>query len=95
MPAQRRLPKRGFKNPFRKEITIVNLETLESFDDGAVVEPQTLLERGIIKKVGDGVKILAKGELTKKLTVRAHAISRGALEKIQKAGGVFEELPGK
>jgi large subunit ribosomal protein L15 len=95
MPAHRRLPKRGFKNPFRRSISIVNVSQLDKFDDGTVVDPQVLLASGIIKSVGDGVKILAKGELKKKLTVRAHAISAGALVKIQKAGGSYEEILGK
>ena len=95
MPAQRRLPKRGFTNLFKKNIAIVNVSRLESFEDGAIVDPAALLANGILKKVGDGVKILGKGELSKKLTVRAHAISPGALTKIEKAGGVFEEIdPG-
>jgi large subunit ribosomal protein L15 len=92
MPLQRRLPKRGFTNPFRKEWTVVNVGRLDVFDDGAVVDVQTLLERGLISKVGDGVKILGKGELKKKLTIKVHAISAGALAKIEQAGGAFEEI---
>ena len=94
MPAQRRMPKRGFTNPFRKEFAIVNIARLEAFDDGEVVGPEVLLERGIIRKICDGVKILGKGELSKKLTIRAHAISNGAKLKIEKAGGKFEEIKG-
>ena len=92
MPIQRRLPKRGFTNPFRKHLTVINLAKLDAFEDGSVVDPSVLVEMGIIKKLGDGVKILGNGELTKKLTVRAHAISAGAREKIEKAGGAFEIL---
>ena len=92
MPLQRRLPKRGFKNPFRKDWAIVNVGRLELFDDGAVVDVKALLEKGLIKKVYDGVKILGKGEIKKKLTVKAHSISEGARKKIESAGGVFEEL---
>jgi large subunit ribosomal protein L15 len=92
MPAQRRLPKRGFKNPFRKELIAVNVGRLDIFDSGAVVDPQTLFEKGLINKLQDGIKIQAKGDLKKKLTVRAHAISANALEKIKKAGGSFEEI---
>jgi len=92
MPLHRRLPKRGFTNPFRKEWATVNVGSLVIFDDGAVIDVETLLKSGLIKKVCDGVKILGKGELEKKLTVRANAISAGALEKIEKAGGVFEEI---
>jgi large subunit ribosomal protein L15 len=94
MPLQRRLPKRGFTNPFRKHWAVVNVGRLDVFDNGAVVDVQALLERGLISKVGDGVKILGKGEIKKKLTVRVHAISAGALAKIEKAGGAFEEMTG-
>ncbi len=90
MPAQRRLPKRGFTNIFKKEIAVVNVGRLDVFDDDAVVDPETLVAKGIVKKLVDGVKILGKGELNKKLTVRANAISASALDKIEKAGGVFE-----
>ena len=95
MPLQRRLPKRGFKNPFRKEWAVVNVGKLDAFDNGAVVDAAALIACGLIREVGDGVKILGKGELKKKLTVRAHAISAGALEKVTKAGGVFEEIKAK
>lgn len=92
MPLQRRLPKRGFKNPFRREWAVVNVSSLEVFENGAVVDLEALASKGLIKKAQDGVKILGKGEVTKKLTVRAHAISSGALAKIEKAGGTFEEI---
>jgi large subunit ribosomal protein L15 len=92
MPLQRRLPKRGFTNPFRKDLVVVNVGRLDVFKSGDVVDIDALLERGIISKVGDGVKILGRGELKKKLTVRAHAISAGALEKVERAGGTFEEI---
>jgi len=95
MPLQRRLPKRGFKNPFRKEWVVVNVGRLDVFESGAVVDIAALLARGLIREVGEGVKILGKGELKKKLTVRAHAISEGALEKLTKAGGKFEEIKAK
>jgi large subunit ribosomal protein L15 len=94
MPVQRRLPKRGFKNHFRKDLAIVNVGRLDIFDDNAVVDIEALLTAGIVKTVGDGVKILGVGELTKKLTVRTHAVSKGALEKIEKVGGVFEKVNG-
>lgn len=92
MPAQRRMPKRGFHNLFRKEYAVVNLSKLEVFDEGSVVDPSALVERGIVKKTMDGIKILGQGELTKKLTIRAHAASQSAREKIERAGGVFEEI---
>jgi large subunit ribosomal protein L15 len=95
MPLQRRLPKRGFKNPFRKEWVVVNLGRLEAFDNGAVVDVAALIARGFIRNAGEGVKILGKGELKKKLTIRAHAISEGALTKLKAAGGKFEEITSK
>jgi large subunit ribosomal protein L15 len=94
MPLQRRLPKRGFKNPFRKQWAVVNVGRLDVFENGAVVDVKALLERGLISKVGDGVKVLGKGEIKKKLTVKVHAISAGALAKIEQAGGTFEETTG-
>ncbi|MCU0664380.1 MAG: 50S ribosomal protein L15 [Myxococcota bacterium] len=93
MPIHRRLPKRGFKNPFRVEYAVVNLQALEGFDNDMTIDPELLHSAGLIDRMCDGVKILGKGEFTKKLTVRAHAISASAKEKIEKAGGIFEELP--
>jgi large subunit ribosomal protein L15 len=92
MPLQRRMPKRGFKNPFRKQWAIVNVGSLEIFNDGDVVDSAALIEKGLISRVYDGVKILGKGDLNKKLTVKAHNISAGAMEKITKAGGLFEDV---
>ena len=92
MPLQRRLPKRGFANPFRREMSTVNVGRLDVFDDGAVVDVPALVAAGLVGKVGDGVKILGGGDLGKKLTVRAHAASAGAIVKIEKAGGAFEEI---
>lgn len=92
MPLQRRMPKRGFKNAFRKEIISINVERLEVFKDGDVVDLESLGKMGLISKIEDGIKILGKGELTKKLTVRVHRASEGAIEKIKKAGGSFEQI---
>ncbi len=92
MPLTRRLPKRGFKNPFRKELTIVNLGQLGRFPGGATVDPEALLETGVIKKIGDGVKILGKGSLDRPLKFRVHAVSSGAREKIEAAGGAVEVI---
>ena len=78
MPLQRRLPKRGFNNIFASEIVAVNLGSLEKFENGAVVDVQALLDAKIIKKAGDGVKILANGNLSKSLTVKASAFSKAA-----------------
>lgn len=85
-PLFRRLPKRGFTNINRKEFTIVNLSTLNRFEDGTEVTPELLLETGVISKLNDGVKILASGAVEKKLTVKAHKFSSSAKEAIEAAG---------
>jgi large subunit ribosomal protein L15 len=86
MPLHRRLPKRGFTNIFKKEYAIVNVGRLEQLE-GNSFDPGRLLELGVIKKLGIGLKILGTGDITRKLDVRAHVFSKSALEKIQKAGG--------
>jgi len=91
MPLHRRLPKRGFTNIFRKEYAIVNLARLEALE-GASFDPGTLLERGVIKKLNHGLKILGTGELTRAINVKAHVFSKSALDKIQKAGGTAEVI---
>ena len=90
MPLARRLPKRGFHNIFAKPLEAVNVSVLEKFEDGAVVNAQALLEKGILSKCEYGVKILGNGEITKKLTVQASAFSASAKEKIEAAGGNVE-----
>ena len=92
MPLARRLPKRGFHNIFAKPLEAVNVSALEKFEDGAVVNAQALLEKGILSKCRYGVKILGKGEITKKLTVQATAFSASAKEKIEAAGGKAEVI---
>lgn len=92
MPLYRRIPKRGFKNRNSKEIISINVNALERFDDGATVDVEALLNAGVIKKTGDGVKILGNGELTKKLTVKVDALSASAKEKIEAAGGTVEVI---
>ncbi len=92
MPLHRRVPKRGFHNLFRKEWAAINLERLEIFDAGTIVTPEVLEKRGMINKARDGVKILAKGDLTKPLTVRAHKFSAKARERITGLGGKAEIL---
>ncbi len=92
MPLHRRVPKRGFHNRSRKEYTEVNLGRLEIFDTGTIVTPDVLLKRGMIKKMRDGVKVLAKGDVTKALTVRAHKFSAKAQERIAALGGKAEIL---
>ena len=92
MPLTMRLPKRGFTNNFRKEYVAINVSRLEVFDDGATVTPDELIEMGIIKKIGDGVKIMGDGELTKKLTVLASKFTATAKEKIEAVGGKAEVI---
>lgn len=90
MPLQRRIPKRGFKNIFATKYAAINVEVLNKFEDGAVVDEKALVEAGLVKKTYDGIKILGRGELTKKLTVSAAAFSEGAKSKIEAAGGKAE-----
>ena len=91
MPLHRRLPKRGFTNIFKEEYAIVNLGRLEKLE-GDAFNPEKLMELGVIKKQGKGLKILGTGQLTRKLTVEAHQFSKSALEKIQKAGGTAQVI---
>ncbi len=89
-PLQRRLPKRGFNNIFKKEYAIVNVKELDRFENGTVVTPQVLIDAGLIKKVKDGVKILGAGELTRSLTVQVKGVTKSAAAKIEAAGGKVE-----
>ena len=92
-PIHRRTPKsKGFKNPFRVEYVVINLEHLDDFDAGAVVDPGVLRSHGLVAKRGL-VKILGRGEVTKALTVRAHAFSQSAIQAIESAGGSTEVIP--
>jgi len=94
MPLHRRIPKRGFHNPFRIEYAVVNLDTLvERFDAGTVVTPELLRERGVVRSSRQPIKVLARGDIAKNLTVRAHKFSGKAAEKIAAAGGATEVLP--
>ena len=92
MPLYRRIPKRGFTNRNTKTIIGINVDALEVFDNDAVVSVEKLIEAGIVKNPRDGVKILAGGELTKKLTVQANAFSAGAVAKIEALGGKAEVI---
>ncbi len=92
MPLYRRLPKRGFTNIFAKKYVAVNVEVLDKFNDGDEVTAETLLEKGVISKTLDGVKVLGRGEVTKKVTVKVAKISESAKEKIEKAGGKAEVI---
>jgi len=92
MPLYRRIPKRGFTNIWRKEYVGVNVEALNVFEDGTVVTPELLMEKGLAKQVIDGVKILGDGTLEKKVTVKAQKFSKTAIEKIESAGGKAEVI---
>jgi len=92
MPLSRRLPKKGFKNVFRKDIVIVNLGALNRFSGETPVDAAALLAGGVIRRTGDGIKVLAKGTVEKALTVRVHAVSAAAKAKIEAAGGTVEVI---
>lgn len=92
MPLYRRIPKRGFTNINRVEYAIVNLEELNQFDEGTIVTPTLLVEKGIVRDEKDGIKILGRGELNKKLTVKAHKFSKTASDAISKLGGSAEVI---
>jgi large subunit ribosomal protein L15 len=96
MPLHRRVPKRGFHNPFRVEYAVVNLDTLaEVFDAGSEVTPEVLRERGLVRETNVPVKVLGRGDIAKKLTVRAHKFSGTAAKKIEAAGGSTEVIATK
>lgn len=90
MPLQRRLPKRGFRNPFKTVVAVINLQQLEAFDAGSEITPQTLSEKGLVRGKSRQVKILGDGALSKALTVKAHGFSAKAKERIEAAGGKTE-----
>ncbi|WAM34659.1 50S ribosomal protein L15 [Caldicellulosiruptor morganii] len=93
MPLTRRIPKRGFKNINKKVYTEVNVEKLERFDNDTVITPELLLREGVISKIEkDGVKVLGRGKLTKRLIVRVQKVSEGARKKIETAGGKVEVI---
>lgn len=91
MPLHRRLPKRGFTNIFKKEYAIINLDRLNELE-GDSFDPESLMERGVIRKLHDGLKVLGTGDLTRPLTVKAHLFSKSALDKIQKSGGTAQVI---
>ena len=96
MPLHRRMPKRGFTNIFKKQYAVVNLSDLERFaasGSAEAVTPDSLLKHGVIKKLGDGLRVLGDGELKAPLSISAHHFSKSALEKIEKAGGKAEVIP--
>jgi large subunit ribosomal protein L15 len=92
MPLQRRMPKRGFLNRFKKHFELVSLKELSAFESGAMVDPEAMKKAGLIRMRADGVKVLSDGEIGKALTVRAHGFSKKAKEKIEAAGGKVEVL---
>ena len=93
MPLHRRVPKRGFHNPFRVEYAVVNLDTLaEVFDAGSAVTPELLRQRGLVRETRVRIKVLGRGDITKKLTIQAHKFSGSAAKKIEAAGGVAEVI---
>ena len=92
MPLYRRLPKRGFKCRSSKDIVAINVDILNRFEDDTEVTPEMLLETGTISKMGDGIKILGNGDLTKKLNVKVNAVSETAKKKIEEAGGSVEVI---
>jgi large subunit ribosomal protein L15 len=92
MPLHRRIPKRGFRNPFGTDYAVVNVESLNAFPAGEKVSPEVLLLRGLVRQAGASVKVLGNGELKVALTVQAHAFSKSAREKIEGAGGKVETL---
>lgn len=95
MPLQRRIPKRGFTNIFKKEFSIVNLDDLQRFPAGSEVGPLDLTSVGLLKKIPHGVKLLGNGEISQSLTVRVHKASASAVQKIEAAGGKVELIPLK
>jgi large subunit ribosomal protein L15 len=92
MPLQRRLPKRGFTNIFKKNIAVINIRDLAKFDKGSVVDTEALIQAGLVKGKRDGVKLLGQGEINYSLDVRVNQISQSAREKIETAGGKVEVI---
>ena len=93
MPLHRRLPKRGFTNIFKKHYALVNLRDLEGFTPEERITPELLIQRGLVKRLGNGLKVLGDGELKVPLNISAHRFSKSALEKIREAGGSAEVIP--
>jgi large subunit ribosomal protein L15 len=87
MPLSRRLPKRGFRNPFRRKIVTINIDQLRRFPKGSVIDKTSLLDAGLVKRIGDGIKVLGKGNIDYPISLKVDMISRGARDKIEAAGG--------
>ena len=92
MPLQRRLPKRGFRNPFRKEYAVVNLRDLAAISDESEITPEVLISRKLVRDVKHGIKVLGVGEISRTITLKVHAISASAEKKITAAGGTVEVI---
>jgi len=92
MPLSRRLPKRGFRNPFRKEIVAINIDQLKKFPAGSVIDEEVLVRSGVVNNKRDGIKVLGKGSIDYPVTLKMNMISRGAREKIEAAGGSIIEV---
>jgi large subunit ribosomal protein L15 len=92
MPLSRRLPKRGFRNPFRKTIVTINIDQLKKFPQGSVIDEEALVRTGVVKHRKDGIKILGKGSIDYPVSLKMSMISRGAREKIEAAGGSIIEV---
>ena len=92
MPIQRRLPKRGFTNIFRKKIAVINVRDLRTFDSGSLVDKTALLKAGLVKGQQDGIKLLGHGEIKVALTVKLNQVSNAARQKIEAAGGTVEVI---
>jgi large subunit ribosomal protein L15 len=92
MPIHRRLPKRGFTNIFKKDIAVINVQDLDRFDAGSVVDEEALIDAGLVKGRHDGIKLLGQGEIKAALNVKINAVSRSAQEKIEAAGGTIEVI---
>ena len=90
MPLQRRIPKRGFKNRFAIEYAIINLKDIVKIQDADIITPEILIEKGIIKDLKNGIKVLGNGDIQRPLTIKAHAFSASAISKISAAGGKAE-----
>ncbi|GLI36063.1 hypothetical protein DAMNIGENAA_34960 [Desulforhabdus amnigena] len=93
MPLQRRIPKRGFKNPFRKQFAVVNVGDLQIFESGSEIGVQQFLETGLVRRFFEGVKLLADGDVSSPFTVHVHKASASAIQKIEAAGGRVELIP--
>lgn len=92
MPLSRRLPKRGFRNIFKRKYAVINVEVLNRYNDDEIITPERLVQEGLVKNVKDGVKVLSRGEINKRLTVRAHRFSEEAVKKIKSSGGKVEVI---